>query len=165
MAVEPALHPDVESLAFLLGTWAECGRGVYPTIEPFDYDETVQFAHVAKPFLSYTRRSKHATEGRPLHGESGYWRHASPSAVELVLAHPTGVVEVQQGTVARTASGATIFLVSTVVAGTSTAKSITAVERDFAVERRCASVRTAHCGRRPATAAASDRSPRPSAMT
>ena len=106
----------------------------YPTIEPFDYDETVRFGHVGKPFLSYLQRSRHATDGRPLHGESGYWRHPSPFAVELVVAHPTGVVEVQQGTVVFTGTGATIKLVSTVVAGTSTAKSITAVERDVVID-------------------------------
>jgi hypothetical protein len=128
--VKPPLNSDVEPLAVLLGTWSGSGHGEYPTIDDFDYEETVDFSHVGKPFLSYRQVSKHAVDGRLLHGESGFWRLANPGWVELVVSHPNGIVEVAEGTF----RDATILLKSTCVARTNTAKEVTTVERDFTIE-------------------------------
>ena len=124
------LHPDIEALGFLIGTWSGDGSGEYPTIAPFAYAETVTFTHVGKPFIAYTQRTSAADDGRPLHGETGYLRMPRPGWVEFVVAHPTGVVEVDEGPF----DGSSMRLASRLVAGTATAKEVTAIERDFDFE-------------------------------
>ena len=122
-----AIHPGIMPLASLLGTWSGQGRGTYPSIEPFDYLETITFAHVGKPFLAYHQRTQHAVTRQPLHGEEGYWRVPDGNRVELVVAHPTGIVEVAEGFI--DADG--IRVRSTAVGRTGSAKAVTAIEREF----------------------------------
>ena len=121
----PPLHPGVSSLAFLVGTWRGEGTGNYPSIEAFGYGEEVRFAHVGKPYLSYLQRTWHADDGRPLHAETGYLRAGPAGEVELMVAHPTGVVELSEGTV----EGTTIELHSRLVGCSSSAKPVTTIGR------------------------------------
>ena len=128
--VSAPLHPGVASLSFLLGRWAGEGEGSYPTIEPFGYGEEITLSHVGKPYLAYAQRSWSLDDGRPLHAETGYWRCPSPTHVELVIAHPTGVVEVSEGPLSATS----LVLASTAMAGSGSAKEVTAVVRHITVE-------------------------------
>jgi hypothetical protein len=121
----PAVHPDVEPLAFLLGTWKGEGDGWWPTTEPFRYGEEMTFEHVGDPFLMYSQRSWLVADGSPLHFERGFFRSAGPGRLEIVLAHPLGIVEVAEGTV----SGSVVDVASTTVTFTRTGSPVTELRR------------------------------------
>ena len=122
------MHPDVEPIAFLIGTWRGQGRGVYPTITEFDYGEEVRFGTVpGKPFLTYSQRTWALDDQRPLHAETGYWRPKPDGRLEVVLAHPTGISEIEEGTLA----GTTVELTATSIGLAATAKEVKGVARRF----------------------------------
>ena len=123
------MHPDLEPMAFLLGRWEGAGIGGYPTIESFRFGQEISFSHNGKPFLIYTSRTWRLDEegqiGLPLGTESGYWRPRPDNQVEVMLAHPTGIVEIYLGEIA----GTRIEMATDVVARTATAKEVTAGRR------------------------------------
>ena len=131
--MEPALHPDVAALACLLGTWSGEGAGHYPTIEPFTYREEISFGHAGKPFLAYRQATVRLDTGLPAHAEAGYLRGIGDGRVELVIAHPTGIAELAEGSIVVTPDGLELRLTSTSVTGTSTAKDVRSVERSLTV--------------------------------
>jgi hypothetical protein len=139
-------------LAWLIGKWAGAGVIGYPTIEEARFGQEVEFSHDGRPFLTYRSLTwlldDDGNQVRPLASESGYWRpiaaavgHADEEAqddadpataeanpgteLEVLLAHPTGFVEIYLGTV----RGPRIDLTTDLVARTSTAKEYTAATR------------------------------------
>jgi hypothetical protein len=129
----PELHPNLEALAPLLGTWAGQGSGKYPTIESFEYLEEVVFSHVGKPFLIYTQKTRAATDGKPLHAETGYLRVPQSGHVELVLAHPSGITEIEVGSYSVAGDIIEIEMATTSIGLTPTAKEVTALGRTFRI--------------------------------
>ena len=127
------LHPSIAMLAPLLGSWVGRGSGAYPTIAPFNYTEEVSIGHAGKPFLTYSQRT-HSEEGQPLHAETGYIRMPAPGRVELIVAHPTGVAEVDEGSLAVTQDGLVLDVQSTMVAATTSAKEVAALSRSIRVD-------------------------------
>lgn len=126
----PAVHERLEHLSFLVGTWRGLGVVGYPTIEEQRYEQEVVFAHDGRPFLSYESRAwildDDGNRVKPSAREAGFWRPGKePRDVEVMLAHPTGIVEVYLGEVVFHK----IELRSDVVARTDTAKSVTAFHR------------------------------------
>jgi hypothetical protein len=128
------VHPSVAVLSPLLGTWAGQGAGEYPTIEPFGYLEEVTFGHVGKPFLTYGQRTTASDDGRPLHAETGYLRVPSPGRVEWVLAHPTGITEIQEGTLAVSGDTIQMEMTATTIGRTASAKDVAALGRSVRVD-------------------------------
>lgn len=122
-------------LAWLIGEWAGAGVVGYPTMErDLRFGQEVSFSHDGRPFLSYSSRTwlldDDGATVRPLASETGYWRPAGTAddggtALEVLLAHPTGIVETYYGN----ATGARVELATDVVARTATAKEYNAAHR------------------------------------
>jgi hypothetical protein len=129
----PDLHPDLEALAPLLGTWAGRGEGKYSTIQPFEYFEEVVFSHVGKPFLAYSQKTKAVSDGKPLHAETGFLRAPQPGRVELVLAHPNGITEIDIGTYSVTGALIEMELTTSSIGLTPTAKNVNALGRSLRI--------------------------------
>ncbi|MCW2599196.1 MAG: hypothetical protein JWM02_1025 [Frankiales bacterium] len=126
----PTLHPSLEHLAFLVGEWQGLGVVGYPTITESRYEQEVSFSHDGRPFLAYISKSwlidDDGARIRPAGAETGFWRPGKqPRDVEVMLAHPTGIVEIYVGEAVFTQ----IELASEVVARTETAKDVKAFKR------------------------------------
>lgn len=127
------LHPSIAVLAPLVGTWTGRGSGDYPTIDDFGYLEDVTFDHVGKPFISYTQRTR-TPGGAPMHAEAGYLRVPTQGRIELVLAQPSGITEVDEGVVRSDGGVLLIELESTSVGRTRSAKEVVCVSRSLRVD-------------------------------
>lgn len=122
-------------LTWLLGEWAGAGVVGYPTMDgDLRFGQEISFTHDGRPFVSYTSRTwlldDDGTKVRPLATETGYWRPAGPAenggtALEVLLVHPTGIIETYHGSV----DGPRVELATDVVARTETAKEYNAARR------------------------------------
>jgi hypothetical protein len=121
-----ALHPALEPMSFLLGTWSGEGEGVYPGIEPFRYREELSFDDVGDAFLLVTE-SSWTPDGAPLHFERGAVRPVGDGTVDLTLAHPIGVAEASEGRL----DGTTLSFRSTGIVRTANGSPVTEIERRY----------------------------------
>ncbi|WP_460362522.1 heme-binding beta-barrel domain-containing protein [Actinocorallia lasiicapitis] len=124
------LHPDLKNLEWLLGTWEGDGIGDYPTIEKFRFAQQLSISHVGKPYLIHTSRTwkldDEFKKGPLLAVETGFWRvPGGERDVELMLTHPTGIMELYVGEIAFNQ----VQLVTDAVVRTPTAKEVTAGKR------------------------------------
>jgi hypothetical protein len=104
-------------LQLLVGKWSGTGRGEFPTIEPFEYLETVQFVSDDRPFLHYEqktrRRNSEQADYISSHWESGFIRLLPNEEVELINAQSGGRLERLTGSLEQTETGMILRLQST----------------------------------------------------
>ncbi len=90
----------------LVGEWSGTGRGEFPTIEPFEYLETLRFSSDDRPFLHYEQRTRRRRAGQTeyvsSHWESGFIRLLPDGQVELNNAQSGGRLEVLTGSLEQT---------------------------------------------------------------
>lgn len=96
------LHADLAPLAWLIGRWEGAGVVGYPTIESANFGQEIECRHDGRPFLEWHSHTwlldEEGSKVRPLATELGIWRPVEGGEVELLLAHPTGVIEMYYGT-------------------------------------------------------------------
>ncbi len=118
------LHPDCAPIAWLLGTWHGNGRGDYPTIEPFEFEQELIFAHDGRPFFHYLSRSwiidGSGARVRDAALETGFIRARPERQLEMLLSHSSGFSEVWYGE----AEDARFEMVTDAVARTGSAKEV-----------------------------------------
>ena len=94
------LHPLVENLRSILGTWRGDGEGSFPSLSTsFRYTEELCFEalHPTKPVIAYSHRTAHADTGAPMHRESGFMKLLHDGKFIWTIAQATGMAEVADG--------------------------------------------------------------------
>ncbi|HKY55679.1 MAG TPA: FABP family protein [Anaerolineales bacterium] len=96
-------------LQLLLGEWSGSGKGEFPTIEPFEYLETISYASDGRPVLHYEQKTKRRRAGQadyvPSHWESGFIRLLPDGQVEVTCAQGGGRLEMLRGTLEEIEKG------------------------------------------------------------
>jgi THAP4-like, heme-binding beta-barrel domain len=104
-------------LRLLIGEWSGSGRGEFPTVEPFEYLETLTFAGDHRPFLHYEEKTRRRSAGQtdyiPSHWESGFLRLLPDGEVELINTQGSGRLERLTGSLEGTETGLILRLQST----------------------------------------------------
>lgn len=95
---------DIDQLfALLEGTWTGQGRGAYPTVQSFDYRETLIFTRRDDRSLAYEQRTQKRYDGQTewlvSHWENGFLRILENGEWEMVNAQSGGRSEVLIGIV------------------------------------------------------------------
>ncbi len=139
LEIDASLPASLVPLGWLVGRWA--GAGVIASAESGEAQVGQEVEVVVDPrgFLAWTsqvwRLDADGQQTEPLDTETGYWRTAAEQSgpgtpgvdVELLLAHPTGVVEVLVGRVL----GTRVELVTDAVVRTAGASDYTAGKRTY----------------------------------
>jgi hypothetical protein len=129
VAQDPPLHPNVEPLEFLLGTWEGRSEGLWIPDRRVVFRDRMEFGHVGNPALSF-RQQTWLDDGRASHGESGYLAIDEHGVVTWTIAEPSGVVEVHTGR----AHGTELEMRCVAIGRASDAINVTAVERELEVD-------------------------------
>jgi hypothetical protein len=99
--LDVSLPPVLAPLAWLVGRWEGAGVLGYPTIESAHFGQEVVCSNDGRPFLEWHSRSWLLDEAgkklRPLASELGFWRVLEDGEIELLLTHPSGILEMYVG--------------------------------------------------------------------
>ncbi|MBK6886595.1 MAG: FABP family protein [Tetrasphaera sp.] len=102
--LDETINPQIAPLAWLVGRWEGAGVVGYPTMETArNFGQEVLVTHDGRPFLEWQSRTwllnEDGTPQRASARESGFWRVGPDGEAELLLVHPTGILELYYGSV------------------------------------------------------------------
>jgi hypothetical protein len=105
---------DQNILHLLVGEWSGSGRGEFPTVEPFEYLETLRFSSDHRPFVHYEEKTQRRNSAQadyiPSHWESGFIRLLPDGQIEMVNVQGGGRLERLTGSLEQTATGLVLRL-------------------------------------------------------
>ncbi|CAH2062333.1 unnamed protein product, partial [Iphiclides podalirius] len=99
MEIELDVHEALKPISWLSGHWVtEHGRGVFPNLKEFEYQENLEFICVGQPIFNFLSMSHHPEKGTPMHQERGFLR-INPGTNELafIVSHNFGLSSVEEG--------------------------------------------------------------------
>jgi hypothetical protein len=95
------IHELCAPLAWMLGGWQGNGHGEYPTIDDFQFGQELLFQQDGRPFIHFMSRSwivdAEGNHVREAAQETGFIRPQEDGALEVVMTHNTGFVEIWHG--------------------------------------------------------------------
>lgn len=131
------INPALKPISWLIGKWkSTSAKGTYPTIDPFEYCEEIEFTSIGQPMLNYSSVTWHPENKNPMHLESGFLRiKPGTGDVAFMVAHNFGLTTIEEGTV----DGKEVKLKSTEISRMSFAKepAVCSVERTIKLHDDC----------------------------
>lgn len=109
---------QLQKLLKFVGTWVGKGQGEFPTIESFNYEDTIFFRHrIGTPYITFEQVTNLIDGGglpsKPSHWESGILRPQDDGTIIMSSVHDSTRVEVLRGIVETSDSGLAISFMST----------------------------------------------------
>ncbi|XP_072941353.1 peroxynitrite isomerase THAP4-like [Epargyreus clarus] len=101
MQFQAEVHEALKPIAWLSGRWVtEAGRGSFPNLTDFSYNEELEFICIGQPMFNYMSTSMHPEKHIPMHQERGFLR-IRPETNELafIVSHNFGLASLEEGTV------------------------------------------------------------------
>jgi hypothetical protein len=100
-ALDESLAPELGPLAWLVGRWEGAGVYGYPTRDSGHFGQELVVSHDGRPFLEMRSRTWLLDDdGQTIRAsatELGVWRVLADGEIELLLTHPSGIVEMYAG--------------------------------------------------------------------
>ncbi len=91
-------------LTMLIGSWSGQGNGKYPTMEPFEFSDQLNFkllqdSYEQEPLIHFEQIAKVKEDSEFVfkHWEAGFLRPVDNGMIELQVTHNTGRIEIMEG--------------------------------------------------------------------